>query len=378
MNKKYFLTLLILCSLIQITTSCKKETENNNKRTLKSHPFMDIENNVGSVNWFDIDGMMCRDGSNTGIGFRVGSKKKLAIYINGGGACFNDATCASNPKSFSEEEWNYLQEEYKNRGIFDASNPKNPIKDFSTVFIPYCTGDVHSGTKTVGFALDVVDTQRYVGALNFKKVMDFIEPYYQYNEVEEILLFGMSAGGYGVYVNFLEVVNRFPNAKITVINDSGPLFSDADAFPICLQIGFLYIFGLPVPDDLYDCCGKPAQMLANVYPYSSKKYPNANFGFISSLEDEVSRFFLSFGYNNCSGAPGNQLPADLFRSSLITLRDDVLKPKSTWSTYYIDDNTHTMLGNNELMYNRNKSGMYLYEWIDKVMNGQKMHVTESE
>ncbi|QQR97267.1 MAG: hypothetical protein IPK18_10340 [Sphingobacteriales bacterium] len=372
------MSLLILCSLLQITTSCNKDENNNNKRTLKSHPFMDIENNVGSVNWFDIDGMMCRDGSNTGIGFRVGSKKKLAIYINGGGACFNDATCASNPKSFSEEEWDYLHQEYKHRGIFDASNPKNPIKDFSMVFIPYCTGDVHSGTKTVGFALDVADTQRYVGALNFKKVIDFIEPYYQYNEVEEILLFGMSAGGYGVYVNFLEVVNRFPNAKITVINDSGPLFSDADAFPICLQIGFLYIFGLPVPDDLYDCCGKPAQMLANVYPYSSKKYPNANFGFISSLEDEVSRFFLSFGYNNCSGAPGNQLPADLFRSSLITLRDDVLKPKSTWSTYYIDDNTHTMLGNNELMYNRNKSGMYLYEWIGKVMNGQKMHITESE
>jgi hypothetical protein len=37
-----------------------------------------------------------------------------------------------------------------------------------------------------------------------------------------------------------------------------------------------------------------------------------------------------------------------------------------------------MLGNNDIVYNRNKSGMYLYEWIGKVMNGQKMHITESE
>jgi hypothetical protein len=34
--------------------------------------------------------------------------------------------------------------------------------------------------------------------------------------------------------DFLEVTKRFPNAKITVTNDSGPLFSDAQAFPSVL------------------------------------------------------------------------------------------------------------------------------------------------
>ena len=67
-----------------------------------------------------------------------------------------------------------------------------------------------------------------------------------------MVLFGLSAGGYGVYVNFLEVTKRFPNAKITVINDSGPLFTDAQAFPSCLQLGFTLIYGLPLPSDFYD------------------------------------------------------------------------------------------------------------------------------
>lgn len=206
--------------------------------------------------------------------------------------------------------------------------------------------------------------------------MNFIQPYFDHNKVEEVVIFGMSAGGYGVYINFLEVVKRFPNAKITVINDSGPLFSDSQAFPICLQLGFVAVFGLPVPSDLFDCCFSPALGLTNVYEYSSKRYPGANFGFVTSYEDATSRFFLSFGYNNCSGAPGNQLPAPLFREALVKLREDVLKPKSDWSTYYINGTSHTLLGSNELFYNRNFSGMYLYEWVEKVMQGEVIHVSE--
>jgi hypothetical protein len=206
--------------------------------------------------------------------------------------------------------------------------------------------------------------------------MDFIEPYFDNKGVEEVVLFGMSAGGYGVYVNFLEVFKRFPNAKITVINDSGPLFSDAQAFPICLQAGFSVVFGLPIPEDMVECCGYPALGLANVFEYSSNRFPNANFGFISSKRDNVSRFFLSFGYNNCSGAPGNQLPADVFENAIINLREDVLKPRTTWSTYYIDGNSHTMLADNDIFYERNTSGMYLYEWVADLMNGERMHVTE--
>ncbi|HYC29051.1 MAG TPA: pectin acetylesterase-family hydrolase, partial [Chitinophagaceae bacterium] len=273
--------------------------------------------------------------------------------------------------------WNFVSAEFADDGIFDVSNPNNPLKDFSFVFIPYCTGDVHSGTKNKGQALGLPgETQHYVGSYNFKYTMGFIEPYFDYTEVEEIVLFGLSAGGYGVYINFLEVAERFPNAKITVINDSGPLFSDDQAFPICLQLGFTAVFGLPVPDDLFDCCGSPQLGLTNVYQYSSEKYPNANFGFISSYEDATSRFFLSFGYNDCSGAPGNQLPADVFRNAITNLRDEVLEPRTDWSTFFINGDSHTLLATNEIFYNREVEGMYLYEWVARLMNGELMHVTE--
>lgn len=363
---KNFLYICIVCVILTGCYSDKKEF---------THPFQTIEDDINSKHWMEIPGMKCRDGSPTGIGIKVGNPKKLAIYINGGGACFNMATCEGNPHKFDLTDWNALTA-YDNPGIFSTIDSRNPLKDFTLIFVPYCTGDVHSGTKTVGFPLDSKDTQQYVGAYNFIKVMDFITPYFEHNDVEEIVLFGLSAGGYGVYVNFLEVINRFKGKKITVINDSGPLFSDPKAFPPCLQAGFTLIFGLPLPDDLLDCCGTRSLGLANVYEYSSKNYSGVNFGFISSYEDATSRFFLSFGYNNCQGAPGNQLPADVFKSAIKSLRDDVIVPKSTWSTYYINGDSHTMLADNYLFYQKKVGDMYLYEWVQKVMNGERLQIAE--
>ena len=358
-----------LFSLLLIT--CKKE-----EKDTFDHPFLNFENGYKQTHWVDVPGMICRDSSPTGVGVRMANTKKLAIYINGGGACFNAETCAGNPFKFTESDWTDLQNNFGSPGIFNPDDDRNPLKDFSLVFIPYCTGDVHSGTLLNGKAIDVPGKQRYVGAINFQKAMDFIEPYFQHEGVDEIVLFGLSAGGYGVYINFLEVIKRFPGVKITVINDSGPLFSDAQAFSPCLQAGFTLVFGLPLPKDLLGCCGNPALGLANVYEYSGTKYPDANFGFISSYEDATSRFFLSFGYDNCQGAPGNQLPADVFRNALINLTNDVIKPKSTWSTFFINGTSHTMLADDELFYNKEVNGMYLYEWVDKLMKGERLHVSE--
>ena len=86
MKIKFF---VILSAILLI--SCSRESA-----VQFSHPFLEVENNNQSENWYDIPGMICRDGSPTGIGYRVGNPKKLAIYINGGGACFNEPTCAGN------------------------------------------------------------------------------------------------------------------------------------------------------------------------------------------------------------------------------------------------------------------------------------------
>ena len=324
--------------------------------------------------WHNIEGSMCRDGSPTGIGLKVKDPKRLVIYLNGGGACFNELTCQSNRASFNEQDFLDLGNSNPG-GIFDQTRLENPVREWSMMFVPYCTGDVHMGSRYNGRALDLDENQAYVGAYNFEKALTFIEPYFLENEIEEVLLFGISAGGYGIYTNFLKVKRHFPNAKLTVINDSGPLFDDPQAFSPCLQLGFIVAFGVQVPPNFLNFTTLQ-DGLSHVYAYSSANYPNDNFGFISSLEDETSRFFLSFGYNNCTGAPNNSIPADEFRSSLISLRDDVIIPDSDWSTYYIDNSSHTQLNDNGPFYEHEVEGMKLYEWLARLILGERrVHVT---
>jgi hypothetical protein len=324
--------------------------------------------------WYDVEGSICRDGSPTGVGLRVDDPKRLAIYLNGGGACFNDLTCASNPSSFGEVDLYDLEDQAD--GIFDLDRLENPLRGWSMMFVPYCTGDVHLGTRYQGQAIGVEGNQSFVGSHNFDKALRFIEPYFLEQEVEEILLFGSSAGGYGVYTNFMKVKRFFPDAKLTVINDSGPVFEDLQAFSPCLQIAFAAHFGIQSPPGFINLEMINDGILSHIYRYTSDRYPDVNFGFLSSLEDNTSRYFLSFGYDNCQGAPDNQLPADVFRNSLLRLRDDFLIPETRWSTFYIDDQSHAKLSDDEYFYELEADGVSMNEWFARLMSGEeKIHVS---
>jgi hypothetical protein len=161
-----------------------------------------------------------------------------------------------------------------------------------------------------------------------------------------------------------------------VINDSGPIFEDLQAFSPCLQIGFAAIYGIQPPQGFINAQTLSDGILSHIYRYSSDRYPDVNFGFISALEDRTMRYFLSFGYDDCAGAPNNQLPADIFKSSLLRLRDDFLIPDTRWSTYYINNDSHTQLSEESVFYEDEVDGVKMYEWVGRLINGEeKIHVS---
>jgi hypothetical protein len=55
---------------------------------------------IGAWTWVPFPRALCRDGSSTGIGVNLGNSDHLMIFVEGGGACFNLATCNGNPSSF--------------------------------------------------------------------------------------------------------------------------------------------------------------------------------------------------------------------------------------------------------------------------------------
>src|SRR5512140_2809298 len=78
--------------------------------------------------WVPIAGAICRDGTPTGIAVNVNpGATKTVLYLEGGGACFNDFTCVRNPQTFGSAEfdtWNGKG----HVGLLDRTDAANAVK----------------------------------------------------------------------------------------------------------------------------------------------------------------------------------------------------------------------------------------------------------
>lgn len=165
-----------------------------------------------------------------------GSVNNVVVYFEGGGACWDNLTCTfpianglpqQVPQFFvpaiapGTTPANY-------DGIFKSDNPENPVKDWSFVYIPYCTGDIHLGSKektytsvghpVLGIPPGTPISIQHRGFDNFMVVLDWMRK--NFAKPHEILVTGSSAGGYGASGNFPWVVEAFPNAHVHVIADA--------------------------------------------------------------------------------------------------------------------------------------------------------------
>jgi hypothetical protein len=280
-------------------------------------------------NFYNIDGAMCRDGSPLGIYVRysASASTKLMIYLEGGGACMSPHFCDHNPSNMNQvfpggssngESFGGslitvpgLQAPYTD-GIFDVANPANPFKDWNQVYIPYCTGDAHFGTNDSAQIPDGINplqmnTWHFVGYRNMQKFIGRLVP--TFTNLDQVLLTGSSAGGLGAGLNYGMVQDAFGNVPVTLIDDSFPPFPGSDYITACLQSINRNLWGLDaaIPSDCAECTNSDGSGLPNIVPYWHHKYPNAKFGLVSSVHDQIIRLFLAAGMDNCSDTDPNLL-----------------------------------------------------------------------
>src|SRR4051794_23421324 len=150
----------------------------------------------GQWDYVAIAGAKCMNGTDTGIGVNLGTSGDLVIYLEGGGACFNSSTCGSVAHPSGWNASNYANEiALYNVGLFDRIDEKNPFKDATYAFVPYCTGDVHAGSKPDGMG-----GRSFVGYVNIGKDLETIVP--ASKDVRRVVLSGSSAGGFGALINY--------------------------------------------------------------------------------------------------------------------------------------------------------------------------------
>jgi hypothetical protein len=146
------------------------------------------------------------------------------LYFEGGGACFNADTCRPTSGTYTTAV-DIDPSQGAATGIFDLSNPKNPLRDWSFVLVPYCTGDVFLGDKTNQYAPDV--TIHHDGAVNAKAALDGLVA--TFPDATQLLVTGESAGGIPTPLIAGEASDALPAASITVLADSSGAYPDVPA-----------------------------------------------------------------------------------------------------------------------------------------------------
>ncbi|NNF56691.1 MAG: hypothetical protein HKN04_00480 [Rhodothermaceae bacterium] len=149
---------------------------------------------------------------------------RLLIYFQGGGACWDWVSCSG---MFDTSVERMELAEY--RGIFDGANPANPFRDFATLFVPYCTGDVHVGDAERRYGDDAsARPVTHAGARNVEYALQWIHA--RTDAPRQIVIAGASAGAYGAVFHAPRIAVLYPAATLITIADSGvPLLPGYEA-----------------------------------------------------------------------------------------------------------------------------------------------------
>jgi len=171
---------------------------------------------------FRPDGPVCIVGTDYSVFTKEGDPKKVLIFLQGGGACWQGAPFCN---VLAEDQ--FPPEYAPFPGVFDSSNPDNVFADYSVVYMPYCDGSGFGGDNDV----NDVDypyglTRHHRGVRNLSAGMDVAKK--MFPRAKTITVMGHSAGGVGVAA-FAPFLARFVygnKTKLTVHNDAGPIVVD--------------------------------------------------------------------------------------------------------------------------------------------------------
>ncbi len=327
--------------------------------------------------WIPRDDTFCRDGSTTGIGVRLlPDAKAVMIYLQGGGACYDAQSCAQNKnapiagENFSQEKFETWVDTLGDQGVFNTTNPSNPVSRWNHVYIPYCTGDLHGGAKTNASVPGVTETQQFVGYRNLQNNLKVLAPFFR--NAEDIALMGASAGGFGVLVNYPQVVEAFGGRSVAALVDSAPVIPESSIKTSCFERKVIRTFGLQLPSRCPQCADPSRGGLISIYNYLSQTYPQGRFAFASADADLAGVVLYNQESQACGGAGVNIFN---YRFSLYALRDRHIG--RDWATYLPGGITHTMTQSDALFLDRKSRGVSAAEWLGKINDKSPSHIPKA-
>jgi hypothetical protein len=305
-------------------------------------------------------GTGCAGDSTFAFFVREGDPRKIMLFLNGGGACWNGGNCDMKGKPTFYSKMDARQDPAGADGVLQPSNPRNPVGDYSMVFVPYCTGDVHLGTREVTYRDslpgDVAPRDfviRHHGARNVERAVAWLTA--KWTAPDIVFVTGSSAGAIPSPVYAADLARHYPRARVVQLGDGAGGYR-APAVP-----GILAGWGATDrirANPAFGPVDSARLTFETLYQVAARATPRVRFAQYNNADDEIQVVFL-----NLLGMQGFRLP-DLMRENLAEIR----RSNEGFRSYTAPGVGHTILGSAEF-YTLRVDDISLRDWLAALIGG---------
>jgi Pectinacetylesterase len=186
-------------------------------------------------------GTRCGDGSSYAFWLKLAPPGappgRVVIDLQGGGVCIFESDCDGVPASLFEA----TDDTQPTSGDMSTDPSVNPFADWTQMFLPYCTQDVHIGGGTQSIFPSI--TVNRFGAINVRAALRYLRdslwPTLQETTPEgyrpdqlTVVFGGESAGGFGAAYNYHYVLDDLRWAHTTAVPDSSAALDNGSALSV--------------------------------------------------------------------------------------------------------------------------------------------------
>jgi Pectinacetylesterase len=259
---------------------------------------------------------------------RVANTRNTIVYMEGGGACWDYASCTGQTGVRGARNPNGVPDDYMslmNPGASLVSpfvtrvSPFDAVKtqNWNMVYVPYCTGDIYSGDKVAVYndptGANPPLVWHHNGLRNNRAVVSWLKDHLP--RPTQMLSTGCSAGGAGSLTNYAALRRDLAPDRGFLIDDSGPVFAaptganvaQYPSLPLITHIRNVWGLDLANGPMSYLAANLPALNLGNLgtlYNALSAKYPSDRLGHVHFWKDlNYSSYSYERFYPEIANAP---------------------------------------------------------------------------
>jgi len=302
---------------------------------------------------------VCSDGSPYRFFVHPGDPARLLVEFEGGGACWSAETCAveiyTRRITTDPERARRLGQLV---GIYDRANPENPFRDWTHVYVPYCTGDLHWGNRARSYpSAGAPTTIQHKGAVNAAAALRWTSD--NVPAPERVTVTGCSAGGYGAILWAPALIARYSGASVVHLSDSaagivppGFLSTVLDSWDVSGA------WPKDIPALALEALDPAGLTMANLYSGIAGHYPLATFSQWNALEDATQVFFYGL-------TRGEMAPAADWSQQMLASIAAIRGHNANFASYIAPGWSHCIV-NSSAFYTTTVNGVRVSDWVARL------------